>query len=143
MRKSLFLFFASVAVCFAQGNLLVNGGFDEKINTELFSDYTPGMFELTQFIEDGTWNKCLRVELKKITITKEGNKRVGIFMHFGRTGKQPGFKAKPNTIYQFSFDIKGDAPGGAVEERAGARAEYKRENAGIYEQKSIFEQRQI
>ncbi len=113
MRKSLFLFFASVAVCFAQGNLLVNGGFDEKINTELFSDYTPGTFELTQYIEDGTWNKCLRVELKKITIAEEGNKRVGIFMHFGRTGKQPGFKAKPNTIYQFSFDIKGDAPGGA------------------------------
>ena len=111
MKKSLLVIFAVMAVCLAQENLLNNGGFDEKsVYAEMIADFTPQTFELKQFIEDGTWNKCLRVELKKLTIMKDGSKRLGLFMHFGRTGKLPGFKAKPNTFYQFSFDIMGDVP---------------------------------
>ncbi len=111
MRKSLLLVFAVVFACTAQENLLTNGGFDDKrIDVEMFADSTPETFELKPFIEDRTWNKCLRVELKKLTVMPDGSRRLYLFMHFGRTGKQPGFKAKPDTSYQFSFDIMGDAP---------------------------------
>ncbi len=112
MKKSLLLLFAIAAFCIADGNLLTNGDFEsDKFSAELYSDYTPGTFEIRQFVEDGNWNKCLRAELKKLTVMEDGSKRLGLLMHFGRSGKLPGFKAKPNTTYQFSFDIKGDVPG--------------------------------
>ncbi|MBQ9367271.1 MAG: carbohydrate binding domain-containing protein, partial [Victivallales bacterium] len=58
--------------------------------------------------EEYNWNRCLKVELAKIT-EKDGAKRINIALYFGRSGKQPGFKVKPNSIYQFSFEAKGTA----------------------------------
>lgn len=105
----------SLVLCGAAfANLLNNGAFDEAITTEIFSDYTHDTFALSTHTEDRTWNKCLKVELKKITVNEKGHKRVGISICFGRDGSLPGVKVEPNAVYSFTFEAKGTAPRAAT-----------------------------
>ena len=56
-------------------NLLTNGDFNGK---DMYADFvyksTHGQLKLTDFTEDMTWNKCLKVELVKLRELKDGTK---------------------------------------------------------------------
>ena len=62
------------------------------------------------FTEDRTWNKCLKIESMKYTDNKQLGKVFYTAIRFGGNGKTPGFEVKPNTIYSYSIELKGDLP---------------------------------
>jgi len=66
--------------------------------------------KLTQFVEDATWNRCLKFELTDFSTDKDGKRRVNTGLRIGGTKKLFGFPCKPETTYKFSLEIKGDAP---------------------------------
>lgn len=65
--------------------------------------------KLTRYIEDLTWNNCLKFELTKYQIDLKGKKFVNTDLRIGGNSKIQGFICKPNTTYKFSFELKGDA----------------------------------
>ena len=117
MKKHLLILFALLALpCLAQEELLTNGAFDaQNFRAELFTDFAKDTWKLSLFTEEYNWNRCLKAELAQFTET-EGKRRLNVALYFGRSGNQPGFKVKPNSVYQFSFEAKGTAP------RASAKA---------------------
>ena len=64
---------------------------------------------LTQFVEDSTWNRCLKLELKDYFTDKDGFKHVNAGVMLGGDAKKPGFPCKPDTVYEFKFELKGTA----------------------------------
>jgi hypothetical protein len=65
--------------------------------------------KLTRYVEDLTWNNCLKFELTKYQIDSKGKKFVNTDLRIGGNSKIQGFTCKPNTTYKFSFELKGDA----------------------------------
>jgi len=114
----MFLVFMFSGVAFwAQGsvNLLRHGDFNEAgFGGEVRSEWAPGMFALSQHTEEMTWNRCLKVELLKMAVSGDGVRRLNGNVMVGKDGSKPGFPVKPSTLYQFSFDVRGTAPGAGV-----------------------------
>ena len=63
--------------------------------------------KISLFTEDLTWNKCGKFELVKIAKDKYEVAHASLLI--GGT-KTVGFPCKPETVYEYSIDIKGDAP---------------------------------
>ena len=86
-------------------NLLTNGDFNGK---DMYADFvyksTHGQLKLTDFTEDMTWNKCLKVELVKLRELKDGTKLLTSDLIFGKKG----YAVDADAIYNFNFDFKGN-----------------------------------
>ena len=65
--------------------------------------------KLSQFIEDRTWNRCLKMELLRYEDNTPGQRKASLSMRLGGRGKVYGFPVKPDTVYNFSFEAKGNA----------------------------------
>jgi len=62
-------------------------------------------------VADGTdGNRCLKFELTKYRTDKDGKRLVNTKLRIGGTRRVWGFPCKPDTLYRFSVEIKGDAP---------------------------------
>lgn len=91
-------------------NLIANGDFEAKFDPAEFRtmsdwllDRDNGQGRWSQFTEDATWNKCLRIELGKI------GDHVTYGVALGGEGKTAGFPVKPDTEYRLVFEARGEA----------------------------------
>lgn len=91
-------------------NLIRNSDFDRNLDREFRYDAAAGAMKRSIFTEDRTWNKCLKIESKKYTDNKQIGKVFYTAVRLGGDGKTPGFEVKPNTIYTYSIELKGDLP---------------------------------
>ncbi len=91
----------------AAANLLHNGDFNGK---DLYTDFvyktTYGTLKLTDFTEDMTWNKCLKAQITSFRVLKDDAKLLTADLVFGKKG----LAVESDTVYNFSFDFKGDIP---------------------------------
>ena len=110
MRKLI----AGMLLCFLSGAVLSAQNLikDPDINTKPLSpefriceDSKRGT--LTQFVEDSTWNHCLKLELKNYKVDKNGRKSYALGVLMGGDKKTPGFSVKPDCTYHFSVEVKG------------------------------------
>lgn len=88
------------------GNLFTDGDFSE-VKGNAFTAVSTDGGRVTCFMEDATWNKCAKLEITGVSTNKEGDAVTMAKLILGRDGKAVGFAAKPNTTYDFSFDLKG------------------------------------
>ncbi len=87
-------------------NLILNPEFDRPVSEECSLDCNPGVLKMTQFTEDLTWNKCLRLDVVKYH-QKDGKENYYALVLIGGKPNKYGFAVKPNTVYKFSLEIKG------------------------------------
>ena len=102
--------FCSFLACAQAPNLIRNSDFDRNLDQEYRYDAAAGAIRRSIITEDRTWNKCLKIESMKYTDNKQLGKVFYTAIRFGGDKKNPGFKAKPNTIYTYSIELKGDLP---------------------------------
>lgn len=88
--------------------LFVNGNLDGKENF-VISGWAGGTGKASVFTEDKSWNRCLKIEVVKV-----GDKSVNLYPYLGRTRNQAGIVLKPDTVYDFSMEVKGNAPGFSI-----------------------------
>ena len=105
-----FALFCSFLACAQATNLIRNSDFDRNLDQEYRYDAAPGAMKRSIITEDRTWNKCLKIESLKYTDNKQLGKVFYTAIRFGGDKKNPGFEAKPNTIYTYSIELKGDLP---------------------------------
>lgn len=65
--------------------------------------------KVSLFVEDATWNHCLKFELIKYDMDGKGGKTVNTGVRFGGNNELYGFPCEPDTTYKFSVEIKGTA----------------------------------
>ena len=92
----------------AAENLLPDPEFDQSIKTAR-ADYAAGTFKMTRITEAQTWNKALRLEYLK-PVRKEGKPDSCYMCILWGTEKGGGVPVKPDTIYEFSLELKGNMP---------------------------------
>lgn len=110
MKRILFALGLTAVSLFGADNLIRNPEVDgDGWQKEFRIGEGKNQVELTQFVEDSTWNRCLKMTLKNYYISKDGFKSVGAGVILGGDGKKPGFPCKPDTVYAFKFELKGDA----------------------------------
>ena len=94
---------------FAQ-NLIQNGDFTQVKHTGLYPECGTNSGKASLFTEELTWNKCGKLEVDKIMKDKNGNETANAYVWIGGdSSKGGGFAVKPNTVYRFSVEIKGNA----------------------------------
>ena len=110
MRKlitGMFLCFLSGAFLSAQ-NLIKDPDINAKpLSSEFRICEDSKRGTLTQFVEDSTWNHCLKLELKNYKVDKNGRKSYALGVLMGGSKKSPGFAVKPGHSYHFSIEVKG------------------------------------
>ena len=89
-------------------NLIKNGDFDKPLDQECRFDAAPGVHKTGIFTEDLTWNKCLKLEVARHITDKNGKKYYAL-VRIGGDRQNNGFPVKPNTVYSFSLELKGEA----------------------------------
>jgi len=110
MKKILFALGLSAVSLFGADNLIRNPEVDgDAWQKEFRVGEGKNQVELTQFVEDSTWNRCLKMTLNNYYISKDGFKSVNAGVMLGGDAKKPGFPCKPDTVYEFKFELKGDA----------------------------------
>ena len=110
MKNMIFALTMAAVSLFGADNLIRNPECDgDKWQTEFRTAELKKQIELTQFVEDSTWNRCLKLELKDYFIDKDGLKHVNAGVMLGGDAKKPGFPCKPDTVYEFKFELKGTA----------------------------------
>ena len=112
VRISMLLLLFLPGVVFCQPNVLLDGECDQEA---LLSEYKiiegpSGHGRLSQFIEDATWNRCLKMELQKYFVNEKGEKSVNFGIRLGGDADGDGFPCKPDTRYEFKLEIRGKAP---------------------------------
>lgn len=99
---------------FAQ-NLIQNGDFTQVKHTGLYPECGTNGGKASLFTEESTWNKCGKLEVDKIMKDKNGNETANAYVWIGGdSSKGGGFAVKPNTVYRFSVEIKGNAADAGV-----------------------------
>ncbi|MGN0873077.1 MAG: glycoside hydrolase domain-containing protein [Victivallales bacterium] len=88
-------------------NLIKNGDFDKPLDQECRFDAAPGVHKTGIFTEDLTWNKCLKLEVARHIADKNGKKYYAL-VRIGGDRQNNGFPVKPNTVYSFSLELKGE-----------------------------------
>ena len=95
-------------------NLINNSEANGKLQNEF--RYTGNLkhFQISQYMEDLTWNKCVKLSIKSYYITQNGQKKVSVGVIIGGSKDKAGFAVKPDTTYSFSVELKGTAPFASV-----------------------------
>jgi hypothetical protein len=112
VRSSMLLLLFLPAVAFCAPNLLRDPECD---NSALSPEYKiiegpAGHGSLSQFVEDATWNRCLKMELQSHLVNEKGEKNVNFGIRLGGDEDGDGFPCKPDTVYEFKLEIRGKAP---------------------------------
>ena len=110
MKNHLFSMIALLAVSLNAQNLIKDPEIDlTPLSSEfrLCEDTRQGT--LSQFVEDATWNRCLKLELVRYHVNEQGKRSVNLGVLLGGEGKKAGIPCKPDTTYSFSLEIKGTA----------------------------------
>ena len=111
--KKLFLFFSSTLLTvlpLAAQNLIKDPDINQKtLSPEFRICEVSSQGTLTQFIEPSTWNRCLKLELKKYHVAKNGRKSYALGVLMGGNKKLTGFPVKPGHTYHFSIEVRGQA----------------------------------
>lgn len=94
-------------------NLIKDPEFDTGKFVDCQFSSNKGTMKAEIVTEDGSWNKCLRIEkIAENVNPKTGKKSDHIVVTFGNDGmeggKHPGFAVKPHTVYEFQFELKGN-----------------------------------
>ena len=103
--------FASLLSLSAGENLIRNGDFSLYPNSagneyRQLSAWKYSRFDL--FTEDLSWNKCGRLKILGYAPYGKNHKVATASVLIGVEGKEPGFKCKPDTVYRYSVQIKGN-----------------------------------
>ena len=106
--KCVFLFnLVLFCVTLSGQNLVKNSDFDKPLDAEISISSYPGMEKSSIFTEDLNQNKCLKLEvLKYKKHPKTGNPFYFQRLYIG--GRKQGIPVNPNTIYSYSFELKGN-----------------------------------
>ena len=89
-------------------NLIKDSGFDtDKFNDVYYTQSNGGSVKVTRITEDMTWNKCLKMEITSF-FERNGVKSISAELVFGKTDGKIGFAVEPDSVYNFSFDFKGN-----------------------------------
>ncbi|MBO4511442.1 MAG: hypothetical protein J5746_01630 [Victivallales bacterium] len=111
MKKQLVIILVSIlfgALLLKGANLVQDYGFDSEASEECFYvQNMNGSVKVTRITEDMTWNKCLKMEVVAIR-DMDGRKLLSSELVFGKTNGKPGFVVEPNTVYNYSFDFRGN-----------------------------------
>lgn len=99
------LILVSLCVWSFGDELLRNSNFDNSLHTDFSGSWIKEHIKASQFVEDLTWNKCLKLEVENISDGKVSANAI-----FGKSGKLIGVPVKPDTLYTFSFEAKGTVP---------------------------------
>ena len=97
--------FSGITLC--AGNLILDPECDKFPSPEAGLMEGAKTGKLSQFIEDRTWNRCLKMELLRYENNTPGQRKASLSMRLGGRGKVYGFPVKPDTVYNFSFEAKG------------------------------------
>lgn len=92
----------------------------------------PALGTLSVFEENATWNRCLKLELKKYSTLRNGKKGYNVGVLLGGEAKKPGFPVKPSTTYRFAVDIKGTAPRVMFNYREWGKKRYTKRKTSIH-----------
>ena len=109
MKKLSLLTGILLTFCLTGSNLILDPECDKFPSPEVGLSEGAKTGKLSQLIEDRTWNRCLKMELLKFSDNTPGNRKVSLAMRLGGRGKVWGFPVKPDTVYNFSFEAKGNA----------------------------------
>ena len=102
------LFSAGIVLC-SQEQMIRLGNMDNLQAKDLLGECVTNGGKVSFFTEEYTWNRCGKYELTKIA--KSGpHDLVNATLFIGKNLKKAGFICKPETAYEFSIDIKGNAP---------------------------------
>lgn len=118
-EKSCLVFCFITAMSLCAQNLIVNGDFSAS-TANLSPECRSNGGVIALYTEEATWNKCGQLKVDKITKTPDGREAVGCAVWIGggknnlNNANLGGFKCKPDTVYQFSLDIRGTAPRASV-----------------------------
>jgi len=117
--KFTMLFLLAMPLLFAQTDYFVNAGENLLKNGDLqgaeISEFTfmksEGSYDFSIYTEDKSWNKCAKLEIIDYGLSG-GVKVVNTSMLIGGARDNGGdgsraIRVKPNTTYEFSFDMKG------------------------------------
>jgi Carbohydrate family 9 binding domain-like/Glycoside hydrolase 123, catalytic domain len=104
----------------ASRNLINNGGFDKDDLREF--TFRPQFIrpdkktldsKYSIFTEDGTWNRCARIDLVRYLVGKKGERLIHAQLAIGgakggdfQDGRK-ALKVKPETTYEFSLELRG------------------------------------
>ena len=104
MKRIFTLIATAGAITASAGNLIKNSDGDAKnYRIEYRSTASSKHMTLSKFIEDLTWNNCIKLKIDKFY----GDKKVNGGVMCGGEKTIAGFPVKPNTVYKFSIEIKG------------------------------------
>ncbi|MFA6724631.1 MAG: hypothetical protein WCS95_08165, partial [Lentisphaeria bacterium] len=88
----------------ASDNLLSNGDFElDNFRQELSFAWPSGSIAASHLQEDASWNRCLKLEIKKI---ESG----AAHLLLGSADNAPGLPVKPNSTYRYSVELRGKLP---------------------------------
>jgi len=73
-----------------------------------YSDVKSGRFTL--HTENLTWNRCGRLEVTKESKDSKGHSCHKACVRIGGSAKALGFQVEPDSLYDFSLEVKGDIP---------------------------------
>ena len=110
MKKYFSLLFSTLLLCpvLSGKNLIKDPDVNAKpLSQEFRICEDRHLGTLTQFIEPSTWNRCLKLELKKYNQAKNGRRTYALGVLMGGGKKAPGFAVKPDCTYHFSVEVKG------------------------------------
>lgn len=109
MKKLLLPLCAILSGTLAAQNLIVDSDCKLEPDTGEFT-VIEGVVQgkLSKFSEEDG-NTCLKFELVKCGVDKNGKKEVCTGIIFGGDKKLQGFPCKPDTVYKFTVKVKGEA----------------------------------
>ena len=106
MKKIFVLTVTLFAFSVMAENILKNGEFNiQRLSGEIYAGNAMGSLKLANITEEGTDNKCLKLEITAIK-EKDGRRQLSAEVVFGKFNGQNGIPAEPDTEYEIAFDLK-------------------------------------
>ncbi len=110
MKKIFLLLLIVLAFAVHAQNLIKDPEIDlSPLSSEFSLSGNSKLGKISQFVEDATWNRCLKLELIDYHVNAEGKRSVNLGVRLGGQEKFAGAPCKPDTTYKFSLEIKGKA----------------------------------
>ena len=95
---------AGIVLAAQNPNLMPNGNFEGKGGC--WNDFIKGVWKSSLFVEEGTGNKCWRMELATYLKNSKGTRKVGGSVAMGTHKGYFGVAVKPDTEYELTFSLK-------------------------------------
>lgn len=118
MKKTFILLFVVAVSLFAE-NLIINSDFSFS-RPNLAPECRSNGGEISLHTEDLSWNKCGKLAVNQIKRDADGHETIAAAVWIGggknnlNNDNPGGFECKPDTVYQFSVDVRGSAPSASI-----------------------------